>query len=135
PWPAVVDDRNARGATAVAGPGTVAGMELAHATHGRLPWRELLQPAIALAREGLLVDWYTTLMIAGAARWLARDPDAAQMFLDDGTWPKAGGWAAAAAQRIAMPRAADTLAYLAEQGPRAFYDGDIGAALARDVQA
>src|SRR3546814_7322246 len=56
-------------------------------------------------------------------------PDAAQMFLDDGTWPKAGGWAAAAGQRIALPRAADTLAYLAEQGPRAFYDGDIGAGL------
>ena len=91
PWPAVQDDRNARGATAVAVPGTVAGMELAHATYGRLPWRELLQPAVALAREGLLIDWYTTLMIAGSARWLARDPDAAQMFLDDGAWPKASG--------------------------------------------
>lgn len=135
PWPAVQDDRNARGATAVAVPGTVAGMELAHATYGRLPWRELLQPAVALAREGLLIDWYTTLMIAGSARWLARDPDAAQMFLDDGAWPKASGWSAAAGLRIAMPRAVDMLASLAEQGPRAFYDGDIGAELARDVQA
>lgn len=134
PWPAVVDDRNARGATAVAVPGTVAGMELAHATHGRLPWRELLQPAIALAREGLPVDWYTTLMIAGSARWLARDADAAQMFLDDGIWPKTGGWATAAGQRIMMARAADTLACLAEDGPRAFYEGDVGAQLARDVR-
>ncbi len=32
PWPSVVEDRNVQGATAIAVPGTVAGMELAHAT-------------------------------------------------------------------------------------------------------
>src|SRR5690606_11222210 len=55
-------------------------------------------------------------------------------FLDDGIWPKTGGWATAAGQRIMMARAADTLACLAEDGPRAFYEGDIGAQLARDVR-
>lgn len=55
PWAAVVDDRNVRGATAVAVPGLVDGIGLAHQRFGRLPWRDLLQPAIGLAREGLLV--------------------------------------------------------------------------------
>ncbi|WP_032959714.1 gamma-glutamyltransferase, partial [Bordetella hinzii] len=87
PWPAVVDDRNCRGASAVAVPGTVAGMATAHRAYGRLPWRDTLQAAIALAEEGPLIDWYTTLMIAGSARWLARDPGAAALFLDEGRWP------------------------------------------------
>ena len=45
PWPRVKDDRNVQGATAVAVPGVVAGMGLAHETFGRLPWREVVAPA------------------------------------------------------------------------------------------
>src|SRR2546430_16288482 len=63
-WPLVKDDRNVEGATAVAVPGVVAGIALAHGKFGRASWRELVAPAIALAREGMLVDWYAGLMIA-----------------------------------------------------------------------
>ncbi|OZI71140.1 gamma-glutamyltransferase [Bordetella genomosp. 12] len=135
PWPAVVDDRNCRGARAVAVPGTVAGMAAAHQAYGRLPWRDNLQSAIALAEEGPLVDWYATLMIAGSARWLARDPAAAAMFLDEGLWPKSSGWTATAAKRLDFRRAAQTLRQLAEEGAQALYGGDIGRALAADIQA
>ena len=41
------------------------------------------------AREGLKIDWYAGLMIASAARSLARDPDAASLFLEGGVWPPA----------------------------------------------
>lgn len=135
PWPAVVDDRNCRGATAVAVPGTVAGMAAAHKAFGKLPWKDNLRGAIALAEQGPLVDWYTTLMIAGSARWLANDPDAAALFLDEGRWPKASGWTATADNRLDMRRVAQTLRQLAEEGAGALYGGDIGAALAADVQA
>ncbi len=53
------DDRNVQGATAIAVPGVVAGMGLAHERFGRMPWRELVEPSAALADEGLLVDWYS----------------------------------------------------------------------------
>ncbi|SMF41206.1 gamma-glutamyltranspeptidase / glutathione hydrolase [Tistlia consotensis] len=135
PWAAVVDDRNVQGATAVAVPGLVDGIGLAHGRFGRLPWRELLQPAVGLARKGLLVDWYAALMIASATRILARDPDAAALFLEDGQWPTIAGWTALSDKRLDFSRMADTLAEIADKGPRELYDGEVGRALARDVQA
>ncbi|WP_340115329.1 gamma-glutamyltransferase [Pelagibius sp. 7325] len=135
PWKAVLDDRNVMGATAVAVPGVVDGLGKAHARHGRLPWKDLLQPAIALAREGFLVDWYVALQITGAARSLARDPDAAARFLADGQWPRVANWTALSDQRIDMASMAPSLQAIADEGPRALYDGDLAAALAKDVEA
>lgn len=48
----IPDNANHDSLLAVGVPGTVAGMELAHQRLGSLEWRELLQPAIDLAREG-----------------------------------------------------------------------------------
>jgi len=134
-WPAVVDDRNVQGAGAVAVPGVVAGMGLAHAQYGRLPWRDLLAPAVALAGEGLLVDWFATLLVTSVARALAADPDAARMFLDDGKWPISGGWTSAFDRRLDQRAFAATLERLAENGAREFYDGEVARALVRDLRA
>ncbi|MGF1593052.1 MAG: gamma-glutamyltransferase [Kiloniellaceae bacterium] len=135
PWKEVEGDRNVLGATAVAVPGLVDGLGKAHARYGTLPWKDLVMPAVALAREGFLVDWYVALLIAGATRDLARDPDAAARFLDDGRWPKAANWTALSDLRIDMSSMAPTLEIIAEEGPRALYDGDLAAALAKDVEA
>ncbi|MEO9781510.1 MAG: gamma-glutamyltransferase [Sedimentitalea sp.] len=135
PWEQVVDDRNVQGATAIAVPGLVDGVGQAHARFGRMPWGDLLQPAINLAREGLHVDWYAALIIASATRVLAADPDAAALFLEDGQWPTIAGWTSLSDKRIDMDGMATSLAELAEKGARELYDGDLGAAMAADVQA
>jgi gamma-glutamyltranspeptidase/glutathione hydrolase len=135
PWAAVVEDRNIQGATAIAVPGTVAGMELAHGTYGTLPWKDLVTPAAQLADDGMLVDWYASLVIASVARELAKDADAASLFLDDGTWPKVAGWTAVSQARLNQEKTAATLRRIAEAGARDFYEGDIAAALAADIQA
>ncbi|UWQ22386.1 gamma-glutamyltransferase family protein [Jannaschia sp. W003] len=135
PWPAVEGDRNITGATAVAVPGTVAGMALAHESWGTRPWAELLAPAIRLAKEGMQIDWYASLLIASAARNLAEDPDAAAMFLVNGCWPVVAGWTTLSDARLDQSAAASTLQRLADGGSADFYRGDVGAALVADVRA
>jgi gamma-glutamyltranspeptidase/glutathione hydrolase len=134
PWEAVKDDRNVFGATAIAVPGVIGGMGLAHERFGRLPWRDLVAPASRLADEGLLVDWYSGLIMASNARMLAQDPDAAAMFLDDGRWPIIGTWTALTERHLDQKALARTLMRIAEAGPREFYAGDVARALVRDVR-
>lgn len=133
PWEAVVEDRNVQGASSVAVPGVVAGAAEAHRRYGKMEWSNLLQPAIAFAQKGLQVDWYAALIIASAARELAKDKDAAALFLEDGQWPKIFGWTALADVRLNQSKMAETLEQLAHAGADDFYHGDIAAALVKDV--
>ena len=134
PWPRVKDDRNLHGPGSVAVPGVVAGMEAAFNRYARLAWKDLVLPAAALAREGLLVDWFTTENIASAAADLRRYPSSAADFLRDGL-PPTPMWGIKAEVRLPRPRYANTLETLAAQGPRAFYEGEIAAQLGREMQA
>ena len=135
PWPCVVDDRNVQGASAVAVPGVVSGMGLAHARYGRKAWRELVAPAVQMAQEGLLADWYSGLITASTAKALSLDPDAAAMFLDEGRWPIVGSWTAGTQRRLNQQALAGSLRQIADEGPRALYEGALAAALVRDVRA
>lgn len=135
PWDHVEGDRNVQGATAIAVPGVVDGLGQVHGRFGRMPWAELVAPAIEHARRGLLVDWFAALVIASCTRELAKDADAAALFLEDGQWPTISGWTALADKRLDQSRMADSLDQIARHGARTLYDGDLGAAMAGDVQA
>ena len=134
PWPRVKDDRNLHGPGSIAVPGVVAGMEEAHRRHARMPWQELLGPSIKLAGEGLLVDWWTTLMIASSAADLRRYPASAAAYLKDGLPPNAQ-WAIKSSVRLPQDRLKATMSYLAAEGPRDFYQGDLARSIAADIQA
>jgi len=134
PWPRVKDDRNLHGPASIAVPGVVAGMEQAHRRHARLPRTELLAPSVDLAGEGLLVDWWTTLMIASVAADLRRYPASSAAYLQDGLPPNAQ-WGIKSSVRLPQDRLKATLARLAAQGPRDFYEGDLARSIAADVQA
>jgi len=134
PWPAVVEDRNVRGATAVAVPGVVSGMDLAHKTFGKMPWKELVTPAAQLADQGLLVDWYTSLITGANAKVLAQDPDTAAMFLDEGKYPIAGEWTGGAEKHLNQKAFARTLEQIAHEGAETFYHGDLAHALVKDIR-
>ncbi len=134
PWPRVKDDRNLHGPGSIAVPGVVAGMEEAHRRHAKMPWNELLGASVKFASEGLLVDWWTTLMIASTAADLRRYPASAGAYLQDGLPPNAQ-WGIRSTVRLPQDRLKATLSYLAAEGPRDFYEGDLARSLSADIQS
>lgn len=132
PWPRVKDDRNVHGPGSIAVPGVVAGMEEAHRRYAKMPWKDLVAPAAALAGEGLLVDWWTTVTISGSAADLRRYPASAAAFLKDGLPPSAP-WGIKSETRLPQDALKATLSHLAEAGPRDFYQGDLAKSIASDI--
>ncbi len=133
-WPAVLEDRNLKGAKSVVVPGQPAGMAALHAAHGRMPWSELVIPAAKLAREGMVVDWYATVMIAAAFRDLLDDPGSRAWFLPNGVPPGQPLHNSGKLARLPNGKLAETLLQIAQEGTAPFYRGAIAASIAADVQ-
>lgn len=135
PWPGVVEDRNVLGATAVALPGTVAGMASAHERFGSKRWRDLLQPSVSLAQEGLPIDWYAQLMMSAVAPELARFPASKSTFLTEQGYPLSATWTAHTETRCHLGALAKTLQHLADFGAESFYRGPLAESMVRDLRA
>jgi len=133
PWARVHEDRNAHGPLAIAVPGVVDGMRVAHERYASLPWKELVEPAVRFAEEGLLIDWFAVYNISSAALDLSRYAASREAFLVDGL-PPAPTWSARTQMRLSQQRLARTLRRLAEAGPRDFYDGDLARSVVREIQ-
>jgi gamma-glutamyltranspeptidase / glutathione hydrolase len=135
-WPLVKDNRNTVGAKATVAPTEPAGLDLLHRTFGRANWADLMAPAIALAEQGPVVDWHTTLMVAGAFADLNRDPGARARFLPGGA-PPVSPPAAAPKTVLHLPMAAlaASLKQVAAEGAQALYHGPLARSIAADVQA
>jgi gamma-glutamyltranspeptidase/glutathione hydrolase len=133
PWARVREDRNMHGPHAVAVPGLVDGLRIAHERFATRRWAALLEPAIAFADEGLQVDWFTVEAVASAAADLRRYPSSAQAWLVDGL-PPVPAWSARTQVRVQQERLAATLRRLASAGPRDFYEGSIGRAIVSELQ-
>ena len=105
-------------------PGTVRGLDLAESRYGRLSRAAVMAPAIALARDGFVLNEADAAIIAHSAERLGRDPEAARIFLHaDGNPYKAG-------ERLMQPDLARTLEQIAAAGDDGFYRGPIPAAVA-----
>jgi gamma-glutamyltranspeptidase/glutathione hydrolase len=125
-----VDDIRLRQRHQAAGvPGTVAGLALAHARHGRLPWRRLVEPAIGLAERGFPVTPELAQSLREARERMAPWPASMKAFF------KPDGAAYQPGDILAQPDLAVSLKLIAEQGAMAFYEGDIAGRLVADMQA
>ncbi len=111
-------------------PGTVAGLALAHRRFGRLPWRDLVMPAVRLAREGFLVDRALTASLNGALKGSPRFAELQRVFK-----PPQGKPAWEPGDRLRQPELADTLERIAAGGPDAFYRGPIADRLVAEMKA
>ena len=132
PWRRVVDDANVFGPRSVAIPGSVAGLTLALTRWGTMELRDVLQPAIKLAEEGFVPDWYVALNTAVLCQELAAFPEAARIYLRDGhyiyrTPAMEGG------DVLRQPDLGRSLRLLAKDGPAAFYRGAIAQAIHEEI--
>lgn len=116
------------GHRAVGVPGTVAGLHLAWRTLGSKPWRDLLTPAMKLARGGFP-------MTDGLARSLERMlpefrkyPASLAQFSRNGMPYRAG-------DVIRQTDLARTLQRIADDGPAGFYEGETAALIEKEMQA
>ncbi len=102
-------------------PGTVAGLSLALERYGsgKFTLADLIEPAAALARDGIPIeaDLLDSLLLAQPR--LARWPSAARVFLKNDGTPLGAG------DRLVQPDLAASLAAIARDGARAFYMGPI----------
>lgn len=108
-------------------PGTVAGLYQAWQMAGSLPWRDLLLPAIKLARDGIKVTPDLHFALTQADKVLSRYPASVEHFYINGELPKVGD--NARYQDLAW-----SLEQIAEDGAQAFYSGEIAQRIDRYMQ-
>ncbi|XP_067679969.1 glutathione hydrolase 1 proenzyme-like [Haliotis asinina] len=115
------------GGLAIAVPGEIKGYWEAHQRYGRLPWRDLFQPAIKLCREGVPV--YKPLSAA-----INRYVDLLKNFSHTMYFDATTGEPVKVGEKVKLPMLADTLNTIAEQGESAFYNGTLTDIIVDEVQ-
>ncbi|MBZ5567869.1 MAG: gamma-glutamyltransferase [Acidobacteriia bacterium] len=110
------------GIDAVTVPGAVDGWDKFHQRFGRLAWKELFQPAIFYAEQGVAIPEIIHDYWNGSAHALVQDAESQRVFLPGGNAPAVG-------QVFRNPDVAKALRLVADQGPQAFYRGEIAQAI------
>ena len=123
-----VDNKKARFSHASSGvPGTVAGLSHALAEYGTMSWKQVLQPAIKLAEQGIVVSYDLSENLKSRQAWLTANPATAEAFY------KANGVPYEAGEILVQPDLARTLKRLAQNGPDEFYHGDTATLIANEM--
>lgn len=112
---------------AVGTPGVLRALELAHRRHGKLRWARLLAPAIALAEQGFPVSRRLHAQIAGNRQLFEQEAARAYFYPD--------GQAAPVGHLLKNPALARVLRRIANEGVRAFYEGEVADDIVRAVRA
>ncbi|MEN8198029.1 MAG: gamma-glutamyltransferase, partial [Pseudomonadota bacterium] len=114
----VIENASLIGGPAAGVPGTVAGFWQAHQRFGKLPWRDLVAPAIELAADGFMPAAVLVDDIRDAYAWFGERTNFTDYFGDIRT-----------DEPFRQPELAETLGRIAEFGPDDFYRGKTAALL------
>lgn len=112
---------------AVGVPGTVAGLYEAHRRWGRLPWADLVVPAMQLANRGPEISPWLASVFAARSDFLFRREESRATYGIDGRAPRAG-------ERLRQLNLARSLRLIAELGRDGFYLGSTAEAIVADVR-
>ncbi|HCB5684614.1 TPA: gamma-glutamyltransferase [Salmonella enterica subsp. salamae serovar 42:r:-] len=109
-------------------PGTVAGLSLALEKYGSLPLNSVVRPAIKLAQEGFIVnDALADDLKTYGSEVLPHHENSKAIFWKDGEPLKKG-------DKLVQQDLANSLTMIAENGPDAFYKGEIARQIAQQMQ-
>jgi gamma-glutamyltranspeptidase/glutathione hydrolase len=123
----IADDASVTGHLSVGVPGAVAGLIEAHRRFGRLPFIEVIQPAIGLARKGFEVDSYRSRSIGEDSARLVLFPASRALFLPHDRPPEPG-------TRFKQPELAATLEAIGDSGWAGFYRGRVADLLVAEME-
>ena len=110
-------------------PGTVRGLALAHAKYGKLPWKDVVLPAVELAENGFTVN----AALAGGLNRVLADPKTTNA--EFSVYGKADGAKWKAGDTLVLKDLGHTLRAIAENGPDAFYTGEPADLLEKEMAA
>lgn len=115
------------GPLSIAGPGEIAGLYKAWETHGRVPWKLLVEPSIKLARDGFQVGSHLDFALSKNEATIKNDIGLKSVFTNKGELLKKG-------DICYNTKLASTLEAVAEKGMKAFYEEDVAEKLVNDVR-
>jgi gamma-glutamyltranspeptidase/glutathione hydrolase len=109
-------------------PGTVAGLHAAWKENGKLPWKRLVEPAIALARDGFTISPNLARSLRSVLRSMQPYPASVAQFSKNGVPYEAG-------DTLKQPDLARTLKRIASTGPAGFYEGETALLIEKEMAA
>ncbi len=124
----VVKGRSTHTYLGVGVPGTVMGMDEALKTYGTMSLKQVMAPAIALARKGFVLQQGDVNILHERSKDFAAHPNVASTFLNHGKPYQVG-------DRLVQPELAHTLELIADKGTRVFYRGAIARAVVKASDA
>ncbi len=134
-WRKVKGNANVYGYKASTTPGTVAGLTEALERYGTMSLKEVIGPAIAVAREGFVPGRGITTSIASRMRLFSGFPEWRRIYLIDGQYPyRPSSVIAKNPLKLIQSDLAKSLASIAEEGPDAFYRGWLAEAIAEEMK-
>ncbi|RXR21013.1 gamma-glutamyltransferase [Flavobacterium amnicola] len=117
----LIENSNHDSAKAIGVPGTVAGLYLAHQKYGKLPWRELVQPAVDLAQKGFTMPWGLYFQALSYTDTYKSNEFLANYFKSDTAKITKPG------ELWKQPALAQTLELIRDKGQDGFYKGEVAA--------
>jgi gamma-glutamyltranspeptidase / glutathione hydrolase len=108
-------------------PGTVKGLEFALAKYGTMPRQKVMQGAIALAKNGFILEPGDIQVLKFSEKKIKYEPEIARIFQKNGKAYQKG-------DRLIQSDLAQTLEQISQQGESAFYGGAISEKLVQASQ-
>jgi len=114
------------GYKASAVPGTVAGLLEAHSRFGKLQLKDILEPVIKQAKQGIVVSYDLSKAIESTPR-LANDPESKKIYFDNDTPIQQYSL-------LKLPDLANTLTLISKHGKDGFYKGETAKKIVEAMQ-